>query len=79
MIGALCAADQVLEEMFSGLGHAPSVLSEDEKTISVLDEASPAVRLDLPDWMVPELKQSLGADFEAVSQVLQSRAPIFFV
>lgn len=33
--------------------------------------------LDCPDWLMPRLQASLGEDFPAFAQALQSRAPVF--
>ncbi len=61
------------EALFSGEGHAPAPPRPEEAG----REPSAAERLDLPDWLVPDLRQSLGADFGAVAEALRSRAPVF--
>lgn len=71
VLGLMRAAGQ--EALFSGEGHAPAGPGAEEAGL----EPSESERLDLPDWLVPELRESLGADFEAVADALRSRAPVF--
>ena len=61
------------EALFSGEGHAPTPLEADEAGRK--PDATEA--LDLPDWLVPDLQSSLGADFESVAKALRHRAPVF--
>jgi 16S rRNA (cytosine967-C5)-methyltransferase len=61
------------EALFTGEGHAPLPPGPEEAGL----EPSPEDRLDLPDWLVPDLRASLGADLEAVAEALRSRAPVF--
>jgi 16S rRNA (cytosine967-C5)-methyltransferase len=61
------------EALFSGEGHAPVVLGPGDAG----REPSAEERLDLPGWLVPELRESLGADLEAIAEALRSRAPLF--
>jgi 16S rRNA (cytosine967-C5)-methyltransferase len=61
------------EALFSGEGHAPGVVMPNEAGRAPTAEE----RWDLPGWLVPELRESLGADFEAVAEALRSRAPVF--
>lgn len=71
VLGLMRAAGQ--EALFSGEGHAPLPPAPEEAG----REPTEAERLDLPDWLVPELRASLGEDFEAVAEALRSRAPVF--
>ncbi|WP_374426397.1 RsmB/NOP family class I SAM-dependent RNA methyltransferase [Tabrizicola sp.] len=71
VLGLMRAAGQ--EGLFSGEGHAPAPPGPEEAE----REPDAEERLDLPDWLVPELRESLGADFAAVSEALRSRAPVF--
>jgi len=71
VLGLMREAGQ--EALFSGEGHAPGIPGPDEAG----REPSEAERLDLPEWLVPELRESLGADFAAVAEALRSRAPVF--
>ena len=61
------------EAWFSGEGHAPMPPTAEEAG----REPSEEDRLDLPGWLVPELRESLGPDFGAVAEALRSRAPVF--
>jgi 16S rRNA (cytosine967-C5)-methyltransferase len=71
VLGLMRAEGQ--EALFSGEGHAPAPPGSEEAG----REPDAEERLDLPEWLVPELRESLGADFEAVSEALRSRAPVF--
>jgi 16S rRNA (cytosine967-C5)-methyltransferase len=78
ILGGLRAAGSDPEALFAGMGHAPVLLSEAERHNSTTpDQMSDAERLDCPDWLVPDLARSLGADFAAVMQALQRRAPVY--
>lgn len=71
VLGLMRAAGQ--EPLFSGEGHAPEPPGPEEAG----REPDAEERLDLPDWLVAELRESLGADFAAVAEALRSRAPVF--
>jgi 16S rRNA (cytosine967-C5)-methyltransferase len=71
VLGLMRTAGQ--EALFSGEGHAPSVPGPDD----VGRDPSGEERLDLPGWLVPELRESLGGDLEEVAEALRSRAPVF--
>ena len=75
MIGRLRAAEADLADLFSGQGHAPYALSEEE-----VESGAPATdkadRLNLPEWILPEFERSLGAGSDAIAMLLQGRAPI---
>jgi 16S rRNA (cytosine967-C5)-methyltransferase len=71
VLGLMRAAGQ--EALFSGEGHAPAVPGSEDAG----REPSPDEALDLPGWLVPELRESLGEDFAAVAEALRSRAPVF--
>ncbi len=76
ILGLLRAEGQEPAAFFTGEGHAPAPLSASEAS-----HAPPPmpelVALDCPDWIAPELKDSLGPDFQAVLQALRHRAPVF--
>lgn len=76
MLGALRLAGRDPAELFTGEGHAPPPVAPSE-TGAPLETAPEAVRLDMPDWLMPPLKESLGADLEAVLSALRGRAPVF--
>lgn len=71
ILGLARAAGQ--EALFSGDGHAPPAPGPDERG----RDPDAGESLDLPDWLVPDLRDSLGADFAAVADALRSRAPVF--
>lgn len=62
------------ETVFSGEGHAPAALTEAEMTAGSLPEGGDA--LDLPDWLLPDLQQSLGDQLSHYAEITQSRAPV---
>lgn len=77
MVGELRAANGDLADIFSGIGHAPSALSEAEKdafrTPQIGGEA-----LDMPDWIFEILVAQMGAaGAEATCEALRSRAPVW--
>lgn len=73
MLGRLRALGDDVNQVFTGIGHAPAVLSEADAQ----QTASDLEALDCPDWLAPRLRNSLGDRFDAVMQALQSRAPVF--
>lgn len=63
--------------VFCGARHAPGPLSRAETAVGrPIAEAPLAVRLDLPDWILPDLEAALAADFVPVCERLRSRAPV---
>jgi 16S rRNA (cytosine967-C5)-methyltransferase len=78
MLGALRAAGSDPALVFTGEGFAPAPLSADEANAGRPWEAlDPLERLDCPDWLAPQLQDSLGDDFAAAMAALRSRAPVF--
>ena len=78
MIGALRAADQPAEALFTGEGYAPAALSKVERDLTVSWRDLPElVRLDCPDWLGEALRRDLGDAFTPVMQALRKRAPVF--
>jgi 16S rRNA (cytosine967-C5)-methyltransferase len=83
MLGALLAAGQDPATVFTGEGHAPAPLSDEEAARIAaapdLTEAPAAVSADMPDWLWPSLCEALGpqAQAEAVCATLRRRAPVF--
>lgn len=59
--------------LFTGEGHAPSVLTADEAGETPNDLTA----LDCPDWLGPKLRVSLGEAFAPVLRTLRHRAPVF--
>ena len=76
MIGALRAEDIDPRTLFTGEGHAPSWLSSSEGQGPDLAALPENLRLDCPDWLAPELRASLDADFSSVMAALRQRAPV---
>jgi 16S rRNA (cytosine967-C5)-methyltransferase len=65
--------------LFSGEGHAPAPLSEDEArryTSGDLGDAPAHVAGDFPDWLEPSLVAAFGADVVAETAALAMRAPV---
>lgn len=73
ILGGQRAKGAVIADLFTGLGHAPSPVEEADAP----REASFLEGLDCPDWLAPSLQDSLGSDFVATLQAMQSRAPIY--
>jgi len=76
--GHILAAGQAVGDVFTGERFAPEILSTTEQiSLDRLNEVpSDAVRLDVPDWILPKLRESLGDAFEANLCALQTRAPL---
>ena len=62
-------------EIFTGEGYAPAPLTEAEAIVPVAPEANPWD--DVPAWLHPALRESLGAEATEVLTSLQDRAPLF--
>jgi 16S rRNA (cytosine967-C5)-methyltransferase len=61
------------EALFSGEGHAPQPPGDNEAG----HRPQGTEALDLPDWLVPALRESLGDRLEPVAAALRQRAPVF--
>lgn len=77
MIGALKAQGLPLDEFFCGEGHAPAVLTDEERAGPLLADLPPAVRFDCPDWLFAMFQTDLGDQAVASLDILRQRAPIF--
>lgn len=75
-LGLLRAQGIAPEQLFSGQGYAPAALDPAEMQPPETPMSEMAA-LDCPDWLAADLRDSLGADFSAVMQSLQHRAPVF--
>ena len=75
MIGLLRAEGRDPAEVFTGEGHAPAPLTEEEQAAGALPE-DPAQRHDIPGWIWDDFTASLGEDALAVAERLRSRAPV---
>ncbi|NNK78058.1 MAG: RsmB/NOP family class I SAM-dependent RNA methyltransferase [Litoreibacter sp.] len=77
-LGYLCDAGLDPADWFTGDGHAPGTLTAGEKAaIGDLEEMPDEVRLDVPNWLLDDLKASLGDDFGAVMTQMRARASVF--
>lgn len=76
MLGLLRHHELDPTSLFTGEGHAPKPLSDDEISFSA-GAARRAVRWNIPDWVVPILENSANEDAEAIAIALQARAPVF--
>jgi len=76
MIGALRAQGRDPAEVFNGERYAPEQLSAAEQVYEP-SELPETVALNIPDWLAPHLRTSLGAQFAPVLQRMQARAPVF--
>ncbi|MDX1781965.1 MAG: RsmB/NOP family class I SAM-dependent RNA methyltransferase [Thalassovita sp.] len=74
VIGLARAQGLDLEVLFSGEGHAPAPLSAAEAAAGRQPEGAEA--LDLPDWLEPLFRDSLGDRAEEIAQVMKTRAPV---
>ena len=72
LIGQLISNNEELSSVFNGQGYAPPILSNEENTIiySLKTDMSLAIKLDIPDWLVPKFN---GKDEYSI---LKKRAPI---
>ncbi|SIS85125.1 16S rRNA (cytosine967-C5)-methyltransferase [Paracoccus saliphilus] len=71
MIGLCREAGQNPDEVFTGATYAPEPLSEEERA------AAGGEAEDLPDWLLPLWRHSLGADAAAVARAMGARAPVW--
>lgn len=78
ILGGLREAGRDPAEIFTGERYAPDPLTAEE-TLSgqELEEAPRGVRLDCPDWLLPLFDDALGADADAVLELMRHRAPVF--
>lgn len=78
MIGAVRATGDNPQAVFTGEGYAPAPLEGLERgQPPSLGDQPEAVRFDCPDWLLPVLKASLGAEFAEIMDLLRARAPVF--
>lgn len=75
ILGLIRAQELAPEEFFTGVGHAPTPMTEAETAGGELP--TEAESYDLPDWLIPLFQDSLGAQALEVAEVLKSRAPVF--
>lgn len=79
MLGMCRAAGIDPATVFTGAGHAPASLTgaEAEALARPVPAAADLAASDWPDWLLPYLRADLGEDFDAVSEVMRARAPVF--
>ena len=73
VLGLVRAQGQDPASLFTGQGHAPAVVEVGEA--GRVPEGYEA--LDVPDWLAPGLRASLGGDYEATMRAMQHRAPVY--
>lgn len=75
ILGGLRAAGTDPHTIFTGTGYAPDRLSNAETSYHA-PEMREAVALDCPDWLILQLRDSLGADLRDIMKALRYRAPV---
>lgn len=73
------AAERGELPLLTGEGHAPAPPDPAERAAlgrASLDAAPEGVRLDMPDWLLPELRRSAGEGLAAELDALRARAPL---
>ena len=75
MIGMLHGQKADLDALFTGEGHAPMPLSEEERRFPQTPEDR-ATNLNLPDWLLPLFDTAHGEKADAAALALQERGPI---
>lgn len=79
MLGMCRAAGIDPATVFTGAGHAPAALTgaEAEALARPAPAAAELAASDWPDWLLGQLRADLGEDFDAVSEAMRARAPVF--
>ncbi|MCK0138862.1 RsmB/NOP family class I SAM-dependent RNA methyltransferase [Aliiroseovarius sp. F47248L] len=75
MIGLLRGQGNDPDTLFTGEGHAPEALTDQER--QPVGDLSRATRLDCPAWLLPQFDESLGGQSDDVLEALRHRAPVF--
>jgi 16S rRNA (cytosine967-C5)-methyltransferase len=76
MIGLLRQQGADLADVFSGEGHAPQRLSEEELAYTPTALA-PDAEADWPEWLWPMLQSDFGEDAQSIASAQQERAQVF--
>jgi 16S rRNA (cytosine967-C5)-methyltransferase len=76
ILGAVRDAGQDVAALFTGVGHAPAVLTAEEAAFVPPGDLPLAVRGDMPDWLAGRLVAALGAEAEPVMMALRARAGV---
>lgn len=61
--------------IFTGQGHAPAVLTPAEEAGG--REPDPDEMMDLPEWLLPVWRPSLGPQAQKVAEMMRDRAPVW--
>lgn len=75
VVGLLRAEGADPDAWLTGEGYALPPLTEAERMAGAPPEGNAA--LDIPDWLAPALRESLGPEAHAVARALRTRAPLF--
>lgn len=75
ILGALREAGLDPDSVFTGEGHAPAPLTDAERQLPA-PPAAPDESLDIPEWLWPDFRASLGGAAEEAARALRSRAPV---
>ena len=75
MIGLLRQDGADVDALFTGKPYAPAPLSDAERS-SGQEPEEQGDKLDLPDWLIPELRDSLGDALSANAEIMKARAPV---
>jgi len=75
MLGAMRAAG-IVDDMFNGVGHAPSAPTDDEPA-GDLSQAPRHVKNDMPEWLLPHFDTAFVDKADDVMAVLRHRAGVF--
>ncbi len=76
VLGQVIASGQGADAVFTGLTYAPETLTEAERAILAAPKQLSEPVYDVPDWLVDDLRQSLGQDFERTMDALRERAAV---
>lgn len=76
MIGSLRAAGANPDDLFTGEGYAPALLTDEERVAGQSPQTQGQV-WDVQDWLVPLFETSLGAAAASEAEALRHRAPAF--
>ena len=75
ILGLLRARGEAPEDVFSGIGYAPSALEPAERVVPA--PPHPPVSLDCPEWLWPRFEAAYGTRTADMLGLMQSRAPVF--
>ncbi|KPP89416.1 MAG: 16S rRNA (cytosine967-C5)-methyltransferase [Rhodobacteraceae bacterium HLUCCA08] len=76
MLGLLRQQGARIEALFDGSPYGPEPVRTDESGLP-LEAAPRAVRLDMPDWLLPLFEAALGDGVETALALLRDRAGVF--